>query len=189
MPSIYLKESGFTYFQVPDRLIELRPQLTVFSFDLLLLLHCLMQHNRKRPGCVLLADDQIANHPSWGDRKISSKEVSRSRTELKKRSLLHYRSEGRSWMYFCTDPRTGRVIDQVEAARQAKELNAPKDAELAKVRAEADEAKAELAILKAQIIAKNQTISPSVVKHTRKHGFDPYEFEDTGQVDEDNITQ
>jgi ribosomal protein L29 len=195
MPSYYRKEVGFSHFPVPDRLVELHAQLQGFAFSLWILLHSKIQHNTHSPS-ILLSDDQIAKDSFWGDRSINPKEISRARAVLKKYGLLHYRKDGQAWLYYATHPITGRTIDPVEAARQAKELNTPKDAELAKVRAEANEAKAEadaakaeLAELRAQLMAKTQTISPSVVKQPRKQGFDAYEFEDTGQVEEEHITQ
>jgi len=174
MPSYYKNTNGFSYFQVPDRLMELRPQLQNFAVDLWLLVHCAMQHNTRSPN-VLLTDDQIAKHPSWGDRKINSKEISRARTELNKHGLLHYRKDGQAWLYFCTHPITGKAIDPKEAARQAAEDTEAN--ELTKV-------KAELAALKAQMISQ-----ASVMKSPPKRELNLNEYEDTGQVEEGELVQ
>jgi hypothetical protein len=171
MSSYYQKAKGFSYFQVPDRLMELYPQLQDFAFHLWLLLHCGMQHNQHSPN-ILLTDDQIAKDPFWGDRNINAKEISRARAVLKKHSLLHYRRDGQAWMYFCTHPITGITMCPTEAARQAAELRSTegKDAEIAKL-------KEELAALKAQVV-------PQCVLSHRKTANTYDDFEDTGQVDD-----
>jgi hypothetical protein len=179
MPSYYKNTTGFSYFQVPDRLMELRPQLQNFAVDLWLLVHCAMQHNTRSPN-VLLTDDQIANHPSWGGRSINPREISKARTALKKHGLLHYRKDGQAWLYFCTHPITGKVIDPTEAARQAQD--AKDNSELAR-------AKAELAALKAQIASQAQPIVRHSDETLPKLRHSVHEYEDTGQVEEGEFVQ
>lgn len=174
MPSYYKNTTGFSYFMVPDRLMELRPQLQNFAVDLWLLLHCAMQHNKRSPS-ISLTDSQIANHASWGDRKINSKEISRARTALSKHGLLHYRKDGQAWLYFCVHPITGKAIDPAEATRQSAENTETN--ELTKV-------KAELAALKAQMASQ-----ASVMKPPPKREFDKWGNEDTGQVEDNEFVQ
>jgi hypothetical protein len=174
MPSYYKNATGFSYFQVPDRLMELRPLLQPFFFDLWLFLHYRVQHNINGPYTVL-TDDQIVNHALWRDRKINPREISRARAALKKIGLLHYTKEGSAWKYFAVHPITGITLDPTEAARQAAE--GAENNELAKV-------KAELAALKAQMASGASVMKPP---QKREHSYNGYA--DTGQVEDDQFIQ
>ena len=39
------RQPGFSYFSIPNRLLELRPKMHPFTLDLWLLLHSRIQHN------------------------------------------------------------------------------------------------------------------------------------------------
>ena len=121
MPPYYRGHAGFSYFFIPDRLLELRPQMDPFDLDLWLLLHKGIQHNQKGTS-VLLTDDQIAKHAIWGQREINAKEISRARALLKKLGVLSYRKQGLAWQYYAVHPLTGIPIDPEQAEREQKEV-------------------------------------------------------------------
>lgn len=136
MPNYYKGQPGFSYFLVPNLLLDLRPKMQDFSFDFWLLLHSRIQH-QKDPR-VMLTDDQIAEFPIWGGRRINAKEISRARTLLKKLGVLSYRKEGKAYWYFVVHPMTGFAIDPVQAKLEQKEAQkaTAESSEVAQLKAE-----------------------------------------------------
>jgi hypothetical protein len=175
MPNYYKSQKGFSYFFVPNRLLELLPEMDNFALDLWLLLHSRIQHNYKGP-CVLLTDDQIAKFPMWGDRSISAKEISRARAQLKKLGVLSYRKEGLAWQYFAVHPVSGVPIDPGQAELEQKEVRQA-TAETSRVA----QLEAELASLKKLLAKPPDVVTTQATPASRiPEDFDPF---DTGQVE------
>jgi hypothetical protein len=171
LPNYYKTQKGFSYFFTPDRVLELRPKMDGFTLDLWLLLHSRIQHNQKVPR-VLLTDDQIANHPMWGERSINETEISRARALLKKLGVLSYRKEGLAWWYFVVNPVTGISIDPEQAQLEEKQAHqtATETSEVAKLRAEVE------------MLKKQLPIQPAAVTAPAKLVHEDYDQFDTGQV-------
>jgi hypothetical protein len=178
MPNYYKKQNGFSYFSVPDRLLELRPKIDSFTLDLWLLLHCRIQHNQNAPR-VLLTDDQIANHAMWEGRSIHETEISRARALLKKLGVLAYRKEGLAWIYFPVHPVSGVCLDPEQADLEEKKKQ-KQARETAVETSRVAQLEAELASLRKQLPAQSATVVTARVTHVAED-FDPF---DTGQVDE-----
>ena len=170
LPNYYKTQKGFSYFFVPDCLLELRPMIDGFTLDLWLLLHSRIQHNQRGPW-ALLTDDQITNNPMWGDRSISAKEVSRSRKLLKQLGVLSYRKDGLAWHYFAVHPVSGVAIDPGQAEIERRDSVEP---------SRVAQLEAELAILKKQLEAKPSSTPPAPARRVPvQEDYDPY---DTGAV-------
>jgi hypothetical protein len=158
---------GFSYFFVPDRLIDFVPQIGGFTLELWLLLHYRIQHNRVG-AWTLFTDDQIATHSIWGGRSISLKEISRARALLKKLGLLAYSKEDKAYKYFVVHPVSGMPLDKEQAEIERKKTQK----EPAKTSREV-ELEAELASLRKQLA----TQAPAMRVPVWEDAFD------TGQVD------
>jgi hypothetical protein len=175
MLNYYKSQTGFSYFFVPNRLLELLPEMDNFALDLWLLLHSRIQHNYKGP-CVLLTDDQIAKFPMWGERSISAKEISRARAQLKKLGVLSYRKEGLAWMYYAVHPVSGIPIDPGQAALEQKEVRQATESSLVA------QLQAENASLKKLLAKPADVIAPPAARIPIPEDYDQF---DTGQVFEE----
>ena len=164
----YGKTRGFSWFPVPDRLLERLPDLErSFHLELWLRLHSEIQH-QKYPF-VLLSDDQMLEHKMWSHRTIDATELSRGRKALKKLGLLTYRREGMAYRYFVCHPITGIALDPEQAKAEVQQSTS--DLELEALRAE-------IAMLKQQQQAKSANQPATAL------GNHDSRLEDTGQVEQ-----